>query len=74
MSTVAYRSEGILVGGSRMVGSAIGALMALAGSALPVIAEPERIYPPKVYPVHRRHQGTRECARRRGSKKEGRNG
>lgn len=46
------------------VGSLFGAAMAMAGSALPVLSQPQRIYPPKVYPQHIRHQGKRECARR----------
>jgi hypothetical protein len=52
------------IGGGSFVGSRIGALMAMAGSALPVLSAPERIHPPKEYRPNTRHQGEKECARR----------
>ncbi|OHD28149.1 MAG: hypothetical protein A2Y38_15565 [Spirochaetes bacterium GWB1_59_5] len=66
MSTVAYPKGKVLVvdDSVRMVGSAIGSLMAMACSALPILTEPERLYPPKVYPENVRHQGAKERARR----------
>lgn len=52
------------IAGKAFVGSKIGALMAMACSALPVLTEPERLYPPKEYPPNIRHQGAKERARR----------
>lgn len=53
-----------VVGGGQYVGSIVASLMAMAGSALPILTEPERLYPPKTYPPHTPHQGAKECQRR----------
>lgn len=50
--------------GSIDVGNVLAAAMALAGSALPILAPRQRLFPPKRCPAHVRHQGSKECQRR----------
>lgn len=55
-----------------IVGSSVyGHVAALAGAIVPMLAEPERIYPPKVYPENVRHQGAKERFRRIGQRDRG---